>query len=42
MNSVNKEYNENIVSDSGQDNQNPLSNQTLLFNNINTNISDYA
>ena len=42
MSSVNQEYNENIVSDSGEDNQNPLSNQSLMFNNINTKISDYT
>lgn len=42
MDSVNQEYNENIISDSGQDNQAPLSNQVFLFNNINTNISDYT
>lgn len=42
MNTVNQEYNENIISDSGRNNQNPLSSQTLLFNNINTNVSDYT
>ena len=42
MDSVNQENNENIISDYGQDNQNPLSNQSLLFNNINTNINDYT
>jgi len=28
--------------DSGQDNQNPVSTQTLFFNKINTNLSDYT
>lgn len=42
MDSAEQEYNENLISDSGQDNQNPLSTQTFLFNNINTNISDYT
>lgn len=42
MTSVDQKYNENTTSNSGQDNQNPLSNQTLVFNNMNTNISDYT
>ena len=28
--------------DSGQDNQNPVPTQTLYFNKINTNLSDYT
>lgn len=42
MDSAEQEYNENLISDSGQDNQNPLSTKTFLFNNINTKISDYT
>ena len=42
MNSAQEEYNENLNLEFRQDNLDPLSNQTLFFNNINTNITDYT
>lgn len=43
MNSEDIEYNEEILLEEQQnDNQNPIDSQTMIFNEINTNIKDYS